>query len=164
MVWTVVLSVVDGKGALSSTEFNLPDATSHADARLMAGEMAKLIGPLVTGRITRIGLVQDVPVPGSLTAAAQLMSDVEEGARFQFETVNGFTTAMRLATFDEGKIVSGSREVDLTDTAVTAFVNAMHSGIDLTAAGGSATVAPCDKRGEDINLLVSAREQFQSSR
>jgi hypothetical protein len=89
---------------------------------------------------------------------------VEEGARFQFATVGGFATGHRVATFTEAKIVPGSRDVDLVDGDVAAWVNALVSGIDTAPAGGSGVVGASDARNDDIVSLKFAREQFQSSR
>lgn len=164
MTFTALFSIKDEKGKTSTTECNFPAATSLDDARLMAQEVAKLIDAQITGAIVRIGLVVQVDAPAGLNGSPAANSDVEEGARFQFRTVNGFYTAMRLPTFDEAKIVAGTTEVDLTDTDVTAFYTGMVAGIDLTGVGGSGTVSACDKRGEDIGALEFAKEQFLSSR
>lgn len=165
MTWTVLYSIQDEKGAVSTTELNLPANYSLADANAFATEGAKLINALITGAITRIGISKAVELPGTLRAAALSGSDVEEGARFQFKTENGFYSSMRLATFDESKVIGGTREVDQADSAVAAFTGAMVSGLNLVAVGGTlASAEPCDKRGEDLTSLEFAREQFLSSR
>lgn len=162
MTWSVLISITDEKAKTSTTQANVPAATTAADAELFAQQLALLIDPLITGAITRVGISKSVPLPGGLTAAAAANSDVEEGARFQFRTVNGFYSAMRLATFDEANIQAGSRAVDLT--AAAAFTTAMVDGIDITGVGGSGTIQPCDQRDEDLTALEFAREQFLSSR
>lgn len=164
MAFSIIYSVVDAKNETSNTEVNLPGSVAFADVVIFASQMALLINPLITGAITRIGVVFSVTLPGGLRAAATSGSDVEEGARFQFRTLNGFFTAMRLPTFNEANISSSSRAVDLDDTDVAAYRAAMVSGINLTAAGGSGTISPTDKREEDIVALASAQEQFLSSR
>jgi hypothetical protein len=164
MAWTILYSITDEKAKVSTTEVKLPSATTHADVVIFAQEMASLIDPLLTGAITRIGITQEVSLPSGLSASAAANSDVEEGAKFQFRTNGGFFTSLRLATFDEGNIVAGGREVDQTDTDVAAFITAMTTGIDLTGAGGSGVVQPSDHRDDDVTALDSAREQFVSSR
>jgi len=163
MTWTIMYTMQDEKTETSTTEVNLPDATSLADAVLYAQELAKLIDPIITGAIVRIGLSKTVAVPGTLDTTADSGSDVEEGARFQFRTSGGFYSGMRLATFDEANISAGSRVV-ATNANTTAFINALVSGINLTGVGGSGTIQPCDKRDEDLTALEFAREQFLSSR
>lgn len=164
MTWTVMLSIQDEKGKASTTEVNLPAATTLTDAQLMAQEIAKLINPIITGSIVRIGLVRSVALPAGLRANPAANSDVEEGARFQYRTANGFFTSLRLPTFDEALITAGTRQVNTAASGVSAFNTAMLSGINLSSVGGSGTVSPCDKRGEDIVALEFAREQFLSSR
>lgn len=164
MSWTVMYSIQDEKGKTSTTEINMPTATTFTDASIMAGEMALLVDAMITGQITRIGIVATVDLPVTLKAAPLANSDVEEGARFQFRTINGFFSGLRLPTFDEAAIVAGSKAVDLTDGDVTAFVTAMVDGLDITGAGGSGVIQPADKRNEDLTALEFAKEQFLSSR
>lgn len=164
MAWTVLYSIQDEKGKTSTTEINLATATTFADADIMAGQMALLIDDMITGAITRIGIVATVDLPVGLKATAAANSDVEEGARFQFRTANGFFSGLRLPTFDEAAIIAGTKNVDLTDADVAAFVTAMVSGLDTSGAGGSGVIVPVDKRNEDLTALEFAKEQFLSSR
>jgi hypothetical protein len=164
MAYTIMISIQDEKGKTSTTELNVPPATAYDDVRIMAGQMATLIDSMISGAIIRIGIVDSVDLPAGIAAAPGAGSDVEEGARFQYRTANGFYSAMRLATFDESRIVAGAATVDLTDADVAAFVTAMTDGLDLSGAGGSGTIQPCDKRDEDLTALEFAREQFLSSR
>ena len=164
MPYTVLYSVRDGKGAISTTELNLPDSITLDNARIFAAEMGKLIDNLITGAIVRIGLVVSVDLPSGIAASPDETSDVEEGARFQWRSQNGFYSGMRLPTFDETYIVAGSRDVDRAASPVAAFILAMLDGINLAGAGGSGKPNPCDKRGDDLWALEFAREQFMSSR
>jgi len=160
----VIYSIVDGKGKQSTTEINLPTSVSLADAILFAQEMAKLLDALIDGRVTRIGLGFLVALPGSLKAVAGANSDVEEGARFQFRTAGNYFTGLRLPTFDEQYILPNTDTVDQVSAPTAAFINAMRSGINLTGVGGSGTIQPADKRGDDITTLEFAREQFLRTR
>lgn len=162
MGFAILYSVQDEKGKTSTTTINLPSAVAFADATLFAAELAKLINPLIGGAITRIGIAFTVALPAGLRASPLANSDVEEGARFQFSTTNGFFSGMRIPTFLESFITAGTKDVDLTDTDVAAFVAAMRDGIDLTGVGGSGTVQPSDSRDEDLAALSTAREQFIS--
>lgn len=164
MAFEVLYSVIDGKGKQSTFEIALPSVTSFADVILFAGEMAKLIDPLLGGRISRIGVGFLVDLPGTLAVVAQPTSDVEEGARFQFLTNANHYTGFRAPTFLETYIIAGTEEVNTADAVVAPVLTAMTAGINLTAVGGSGTVQPSDKRDEDITALSFAREMFQSSR
>lgn len=163
MAWTILYSIQDGKGKVSTTEVNLPTATNLASATAMAQQLATLINNVITGAIVRIGITLQVTPPGGLRVAAAANSDVEEGARFQYRTQNGFYSGLRIPTFDESLIATGSRDVNVAG-AVATFSTAMISGIDTSGAGGTGVIQPCDKRGEDLVALEFAREQFLSSR
>lgn len=165
MGFEVLYSIVDGKGKQSTTEINLPGALSITEGITFAVEMAKLIDPLIRGAITRIGLAFLVDLPSSGIKSAPIAdSDVEEGARFQFRTENGFQTGMRIPTFNEAKVNVGSDTVDISDAQVASFINAMLTGIDIDPSPTEQLVRPTDKRGELLTLLNFAREAFQSSR
>lgn len=166
MAFTITYSITDGKGKQSTTEVNLPSTTAFTDVLLFASQMAVLLDDMIAGRIERIGITATVDM-STLTSlikqTAGTTSDVEEGGRFNFRTANGFFTAMRIPTFLEDKIVTGTDVVDVADTDVAAYLTAMRTGINLTAAGGSGTIQPADKRDEDIVSLDSATESFLSS-
>lgn len=162
MPWTINFQIVDAKNAQSSTQVNLPISRTFEEVEAFAAAMAPLLNALTTGAITRISITRSVALPGGLRATPDANSDVEEGARFQFRTANGFQTALRIPTFAESKIPSTSKDVNLADTDVAAFVTAMTTGIDLP--GALPVVQPSDARGEDITSLTFAREQFVSSR
>lgn len=161
----ILFSIRDGKGKASTTSIKIPSTTAISDAILFAKEMAKLMDPLIRGNITRIGIALTVDLPGTLAVSSQDDADVEEGVRFQFRTNGGYYTGLRLPTIDEANIVVGSDAVDEADAAVAAFINAMVSGIDLTAVGSpGVTVGPCDARDDGIVAFEFGREQFLSSR
>lgn len=162
MPQTILFTIQDAKGVISTTEMNVPDTVGPEQLLEFANAYAILLDPLIAGAITRIGIVQTVPVPGSVKASAEANSDVEEGARFQFRTENGFYTSMRLPTFRESFIIAGSNKVNTAATEVASYVTAMVTGLATPVAGG--TVTPSDKRGEDIIALSNAVEQFVSSR
>lgn len=164
MALEVLYTIRDGKGQTSTMEIALPSTLTLAKAIAFAGDMALLINNIITGAITRIGIALMIDLPSGLRATPLTTSDVEEGARFQFRTNQGHYTSLRIPTFSEGKIVPGSRQVDLTDGQVAAFVTGMVNGIDIDPTAGTDIVQPSDKRNEDIVALVSAKEQFMSSR
>lgn len=164
MPFTIVFTFKDEKNKPSRTEINLPSGTAFTDVVLFAKEFAPLVNDLITGQITSIGVCASVSLTGlGLRTAPLSGSDVEEGGRFQFNTVNGFPTAFRLPTFAESFVLANSRNIDTTDADVAAIVTAMEDGIDLSGAGGTGVITPVDKRDEDIVALNYAREQFFNS-
>ena len=156
----IIYSVLDAKGQSSTTEVNLSDALSLVQITGYAQALATLINAVTTGVVTRIGVVVAVDLPVGLRVAALTNSDVEEGAKFQFNTASNFRTGFRLPTFDETKIASNSRAVDLEDADVAALVNGIVNGLTI----GGTVVSPTDKRESDITALTAAKEQFLSSR
>lgn len=169
MGFSVVYSIRDEKGAVSTTEINLPAATSFHDVAIFAGQMALIINPLIRGAITRIGVCYMLTLPAGLRTTPLTGSDVEEGARFQFKTSNGFYTSNRIPTFDESLVIPGTREVDLLDPNVSAFYIGMNLGLNTSGAtfngvSGTGVISPSDSRGDDIVRLEGAVEQFLSSR
>lgn len=156
----IIYTILDAKGQASTSEINLDDALSLAQIVGYAQAVATLINGVTTGVLTRVGVVVSVTLPAGLRVAALSNSDVEEGAKFIFNTASGFRTGFRLPTFDETKIASNSRAVDLEDADVAALVNGIVSGLTI----GGTVVSATDKRESDITALTSAKEQFLSSR
>lgn len=159
-IFSVLYSIVDSKDATSTTEIAVPDSFSLVQITGFATSMAALIDAAIKGKITRVGVVIAVTLPGGLKTEPDADSDVEEGARFQFNSVGGFLTGFRLPTFDEAYIPSNTKAVDITDPVVAPIITAMTTGITV----GGTPVTPSDKREADIVSLKSAVEQFQSSR
>lgn len=166
MAFSILYSIADEENKQSTMQVNVPQTTSFADVTIFASEMAKLIDPLISGYITRIGVAFSVSIPAGLASVASSISDVEEGAKFQWRTALGNFTSFRIPTFLDSLISPGSNAVDTGEANVAALIAATQGGIDLTAATppGSGTIAPCDQREEDITTLVTAKEQFLSSR
>lgn len=159
-VWTANYTIQDGKGEASSTEINFPGTLLAATAAQAAVNFGELIEEMIDGSITRVSLVLGVETD-SFNPSPATDSDVEEGGRFQFRTAGGFYTALRIPTLKESLISTGSQAVDTSTPEVAAFVEAMTDGIELAP---GTFVLPCDKRGDDVTALSSAREQFVSSR
>jgi len=164
---SVILTIEDAKGKQATTEFHLADGLSIAQLGAAAQALAQLVEPMIRGRIVAIsvGFKVALPVFGAGDGnALQDYADVEEGARFQFRTDNGFPTAQRIPCFDEALIVVGTDQVDTSDSAVSAYINAMLDQLSVGSGGSAFTVILQDARGEAISTLASARESFQASR
>jgi len=168
MAFSVVLTVQDNKGKQSTIEVNLnPAITTTAQLIAAARSIAILIEPLIKGSIVKVGVGIAVTLNAlawSDDNAASVDSDVEEGARFQFLTDNGFYTGFRLPTFDEQYIVPGTDVVDTVAAPVAALITALTDQMSVVPGGGTGTVTFVDKRDITLSALSSARESFQSSR
>lgn len=141
----------------SRVEIPIPDATPLAAAAALVPAAAALINPLVNGGLLSAGFTVYVDVP-TFGPVAALIADVQEKAEFVFRTAGGFIKRLNLPTFIETFFVGGGsgKEVDTTDPDVQAFIDFMTDGI---AAGGS-TNPPVDYRGDDIETLVEARQNW----
>lgn len=159
---SVNFTIVDGKGAKSTTSFNLPDGLLSASYSEIALGLAQQIKNIITGGIVSAQVCFAVDI-SSITdvALADPLSDVEEGATFVWNSVGGFHSSNRIATFDEQFILTGTRQVDVLDATIIDFIGAIEEGITTT---GEGTPDFTDYRGADITGYYSARESFQRSR
>lgn len=157
----IYYTVTDDYGSLSTVEVEFPITTPLSDLPLLLQAFADLINPLVEGGLEQAGIV----VPVDITwAAAAVGSDVQEKAEFYFTTEGGFSKTLNLPAILEDYFLPNSKHIDLTDFDIAAFVSAIEDGIDLSGAGGSGTVQPCDQRGEDIIFLEKAIENWGKRR
>lgn len=156
----ILVTMEDAKGLDSVHAVNLSEGLLLTQYEGWAQAYALLVDAVTGGRVKRIGMGISFDLPGGLKATAVAGSDVEEGAKFQFATTTGFPTGFRIATFLESLISSNSRAVDLEDADVAALVDAIETGITVTAT----LIPPVDSRGDDVAALTSAKEQFQRSR
>lgn len=157
----VTLTVVDGKDQESTVTLYTTDGYTLPQLIGAVIVVAPLVKNIITGGIKSASLVIDVDLSGIVgISVPDPDSDTEEGALFIWSTDGGHDKRNRIPTFDEALLVSGTREVDLTDLTVIAFNNAMIAGVT----SGGATVEFVDSREEELNLLQDAYESFQSSR
>lgn len=159
MTISVFLNVVDAKGDPSTIEIPFPAATPYAAINALVPAVAALINPLVLGGLRSAGVKIEIPVP-TWGDTALLVSDVQEKAEFAFRGVNGFLKRLNLPTFDEAFFIPSSKNVDLSDPDVAAFVDMMTDGITVS----STLCQPCDIRGDDLVVLEKARENWGKPR
>lgn len=170
-IYKLSITIVDAKGKPSRTTLYNPDTNSIGTpidivALINAGvAMTEIIAKLAKGGVSGASLCVDL---GSQIGSAQFVpdadSDVEEGALFNFRTLSNFFTRSRIPTFDEAKLVPGTDDVDLTDPDVAAYTSAMLTGVSVNdSEGNPITVNFSDSRGDDVNVMESAYESFQSS-
>lgn len=165
---TLNITIEDGKGATSimsvnSEVFDDADLTGGKTYESWADNMLQDIRPLLKGAIRKASWIipvtldfgPDTPDPDS---------DVEEGAHFLFITAGGYTTKIRVPTFDEALLIAGSTLVDLAAGAVQDFVNTVIDGADALAGVPEDRMDAVDSRGDDIAALKDAYEYFTKSR
>jgi hypothetical protein len=154
------IGIRDAPGSESIVRIHMPTNTEIATFQTFLGDTATLIDAVVKGKITSLSVGIGVDLPGGLKSTPDSAADVEEGARFIFGTANGGSTRVRLPTFDEAKMVSGTDLVNTSDTDVAAFVTQMIDGETITLQAQH----PSGSDESDITSLTSARSAFQRER
>jgi len=157
----IVYTLQDAKGLKGTTTINLPNGTSFADATEFASAVAQLIANMTTGKLVSVGVHFSVDISGLAANTLGANSDVEEGAKFSWIVAGGFNSSNRIPTFDEAKIVAGSKAVDLTDADVAQFVAYMTEGY---TASSTNVIYPVDYRNTTIEDILGALEDFVTSR
>jgi hypothetical protein len=154
------ISIMDAPGSESVVRFHVPNNSEIGNFKTFAQNVAGFIDALIKGKITNVSIGIGVDLPGGIKSTADALADVEEGARFIFNAANGGTFRMRLPTFDEAKMTTGTDLVNTADTDVAAFLTEMINGetISLQAEHPSAA----DE--SDLVSLASAKSAFQSER
>lgn len=157
----IFVTIQDAPGSESIVKITLPSTSEIATAKTFARNTMVLIDALVKGKITSASIGIGVDISGlSLKTTADALSDVEEGARFIFASANGGSSTLRLPTFDETKMVSGTDLVDTTDTDVDDFVTQIVDGQTISLQNQFPSAAD----ESDIIALTSARSAFQAER
>lgn len=153
-------SYVDAKGATASNRINFPANVDIDQLKGFAVSTGLLIDTVTRCKIVGIGIGIEVDLVGAFKGAAIANSDVEEGARFAWNTDAFTLTSFRIPGFDEAFINSSSRNVDLTNTSVNALVQRILAG----QTTGLINVSPSDASGNDVVSIATALESFQKSR
>lgn len=157
----LVYSIQDAKGKISTTKLNFPVNVDIGVLQTFAASTATMINNIIKGKIVDAGIGIAVDLSSAtIRATPDPNSDVEEGARFSWNSAVGAITSFRLPTFDEAFLVDGTKVVDTADATVDAFVDRITEGQTVVATN----VSPSDDRGSDIETLASARESFTASR
>lgn len=157
----VTYSVQDAKGQVRPFIINFPVAVDIGVLRTnFVPTTATLLNAIMKGKIVQagIGLAVDLS-SATIRATPDADSDVEEGAYFGWKAGNGADTGFRIPTFDEAFLVAGSKQVDLANEDVDDFVQRIIEGQTVALTN----VSPSTDRGEDIEEISTAYEQFKSS-
>lgn len=158
----VVYSIKDAKSKISTFRINFgnPATVNLGMVTAWATAVAPTIANLITGALVEIGVGFTLALPGGLPASPQAISDVEEGARFSYKTALNTVTGFRIPTFNESKMVSGTANVNGSDTDVVDLNTKMVLGHTVALE----TIQPTDERGEDVTAVVSMKDSFSKTR
>lgn len=157
MAHRILTRIKDADGKLATHTLNILDGSTDADVAAFAVDWAAALRPLLDGQIDAVQVVHDIDISSVTNIAPLSTADIEERARFVFETAEGFSLSFTLPTFKEAKLLPvPADEVDTSDADVAALVTLLTDGKDMT----SGFVYPGDRHGERLTALRSAREYF----
>ena len=132
----------------------------------LAENVWAIVNPLVNGTLVGASVTLEVDISDFVNVAAAAISDVQEKAEFVFGTIgNAFLKRISLPTFIE-TFFTGSgagKTVDVTQSAVTAFISMMEDGVD-DGGGTPVEINPTTSHGEDLINFVSGKQAWGKER
>lgn len=153
---TTTISYVcrDNDGKNSSAEVTIPGATAPAAATAFATALR----PLIQAMLDSVIVAQNVII-GSYEDAIAIAGrcDVEDKGLFLFNSANGQAASIALPSISETMLQPNNEDIDFTNAAVAAFVNAMTLGI------GAPLVQPVNAGGADLVGVKGAYKQNRRS-
>lgn len=162
MPYFLYYTIQDSDGDTSVVEIPIPTTTAVANLIGAVTAMAGLINPLTNGGLVAAGVRLEVDLSGTWGPVAALIADVQEKGEFAFRGENGFLKRLNIPAFLETLFTGAgsTKQIDLGDTDVAAFVTAMEDGFVV----GGATIQPVDVRGDDLETLEYAVENWGKRR
>lgn len=124
-----------------------------------------IINPLLNGTLINAGITIQMDIADYTNAAAATIADVQEKAEFVFRAVGGFIKRITLPTFIE-TFFTGSgagKEVDVTQSAVTAFNTLMTEGFH-EALVSTDPLNPVTDHNEDLVTFQAGHQAWGKSR
>jgi len=167
-VITFTYRVIDGKNPAQKSEVILYGSNTGImtteDLAEVARDHLPVVRAILTGGIIdcTISLHPDMTTIFTGDPTIKIPdpdSDVEEGAKFTFQPLDGDITPkiMRLPTFNEDFIISGTRTIDITETEVALFIAAMLND----AFPYTFDFWWTNNRGEPLEYFLGAEENFK---
>lgn len=160
----LVLTLRDGKNRYAQMIVNVVNQDEDSNI-LHQIEMAKNlqvdIDAMVKGQIVQCGVVIDVPIEGGLKTTPDADSDVEEGALFIFQSVNGYLTKIRVPTVGDDLFITGSPLIDFANADVSQFVDNILDGYLYDISNRHDVT---DSRGDDVIDIKSGAKDFENPR
>lgn len=157
----IVITIEDQKKKQSTITCYIPFVTPRLvttpgnDPVGIANELAYWFSLYTGGVIKSCNVIYSVDIPGiNSPLKPTASSDVEEGMQLTFKTENGYTSKLRIPTFDENYLTpEGGPDPSLQtffDTLLN-FSAYMGGTVDLT-----------DSRGDKLTSITMARESFKA--
>lgn len=157
--FSLVYTIRDAQGDPSTTQVHMPTSFSIAQYTEFAASMATLIDAMLHGRVEQAELCFTADLSGLTGNTILSTSDVEEVGAFVARTTEGRPVEINVPALNDGVVVAGTNQLDITDPAVAAFVTMLEDGIAVT--GG--TIVPSDVGEDDLEAVVSFTKETRSS-
>lgn len=156
---TVNFVIKDAKGKSSTTRVRVPTGFSLSQYIEFGQAMGQIIANMIDGTITEISIGVPLDISGAtIKSVANDFADIAKKVFMQFvSTIGGLFGRQNIPTYDESHSVTGSDDVNQSDAAVSAYVALMEAGLTV----GLETIHMVDRRGNDIDTLITAREIFR---
>lgn len=156
LIYTIVGNMPNEK---STTEIHFTSGFNLSQYSGYAVAFATLLNNLIGGKILDASLNFGVDLSGLSSNTAEVFSDVQEIAAFEFVTEEGNPVKLSVPALIETAVVDLTHELDQTDARVADIITMMEDGIAVT--GG--TIVPCDVGEDPIAGVIYARERSKNS-
>lgn len=162
-VWQATLTVRDDKRQTSEMLVYIltPDflVDQVHDPVEFAQELAVYVDACITGAIVNITLTVSPALPDGIKTVPDSESDVEEGLLATYRTAGNWVFKHRIPTWREDLLNADGTVFGTVETGELFAM--MTQPEDLPA---NWAIGACDRRGDDITVLVEAHENFKRSR
>lgn len=144
----------DNDGKNSTAEVTVAGTTTPA----AAVAFATALRPLVAALLDSVIVGQNVTI-GSYEDAIAIVGrcDVEDKGLFLFNSANGQPASIALPSISEAMLQANNEDIDITNPAVAAFIDAMTLGL------GAPLVQPVNAGGADLVGVKAAYKQNRRS-
>lgn len=157
--WRVTFGILDGEGHNADITIWLDGATTIANIDDWVPLMQALIQDIVTGDVRTVHLSRLFDVFTAGTAAPD--SDVEIRGKFTFQPLGTIKRLlMRIPTFNRNYVDGGAKTIDLANSDIVAFTDAMVDGLTVN----STLIRPRDTENRTLDGVISATEDYGKTR
>lgn len=156
---SVIFTFVDSNGKRGRTKIRVPNGFSIAQYREFGQAMAQVFVDVSHAQVEKVQIAAQLDLSSAgLDAIATITSDRFQKLHMTFRSaVAGFRKLIQIPAFDEGFLIAGSQDLDLSHPDVDAVETVMIDGI--VTSGG--TIQPVTERGYDLTATESGNMKFR---
>lgn len=159
-LYNISYSLLDDDGDVDTFAMKVI-ASTHTIAQIQeaAQDFALLLDEVTGAQITGIAVTLEASLPGGLKSSPVATIENQKGATLSF-TLDGssYRDSLRIPAVKVG--LFAGKNLNTSDTDVTALITAITDGITVTA-GGGATVEPANRFEYEYSALASAVKSFR---